>query len=223
MKALLLSLIALSVLTAGCGDDKKAPTRGTVRGRGATTGLADGTTIPGDNPGGTNPNTGTMGNVTGFTLQSVKSFVSATMDPETEMRAPIHFIGLEGDILLVGGANVRTIGSGTAQIANGSRAAFQIVDDIAYNKEDNAIVIGFQQGQNGYSVSGSISNNGMVNMTFSDQWGSVNFVGQYSYNNPTTSTFNGNVYFTNLSGLNPNQRIHLGQFSIPTCSFFRCQ
>jgi hypothetical protein len=66
-------------------------------------------------------------------------------------------------------------------------------------------------------ATGSISNP-QANMTFSDEYGTITVTGTW-----TAQTFTGTVSFVNRKAAeNGDNKGTLGQFSIATCSFFRC-
>lgn len=221
MKALYVSLFAVCLALAGCGE-KKERERGTVRIRGG-----DNIATPGSTPGTGNVVPGAAfqrlyGNVTGYTTNNVKSLVSVTMDPETDMELPIGGIAMSGEMKLsTTSQDIRALGSGSAQIANGSEFAIFILDNRTIAHGEQAITIGFRPGSNGYSVSGSVSG-GNVNITFRDQYGDIIVSGTYNANS-FTGDVSGTISFKNNGGLNPGQTLVLGNFRVPTCGFFHCQ
>ncbi len=216
MRTLLFGLIATTIAISGCGNNKERE-RGSVRVRGGAT-VAPPTTT---NTGGTTGNTTTgYGDITGFTENTVKSLVSVSMDEETDMQLPIKGIAMSGNIKISGTSqNVLALGNSTAQIVSGSVFGIYILDNLTVTQKLDPITISFKEGSpDGYRVSGTISNNAQVNMTFGDKYGDIYITGYYNSND-----FTGTIKFKNSGGLNPGQTLTLGNFKISTCSFFRCQ
>lgn len=219
MRALIIFLLTVSVFATGCG--RKRTDRGQVRiGRGAGQQIAQ--TGQGGTPQPGQPFQRVFGDIFGFAENNVKALVSATIDveDETQFQAPVQGIGFSGDIKLSGSTqNVLALGSTSASIASGSELAIFIIDNLTVTENLEAITIGFKPGSStGYSVSGQISNGGIVQMTFSDQFGDIILNGRYNVND-----FTGEISFRNKGGMAPNQLLRLGDFKVPTCGFFHCQ
>lgn len=215
MRTLAILLLAVSIVSVGCG--KKRENRGSVRVRGDTGSFVGnngpGSTVPG--PGGTQLER--YGDITNYRTDDVKALVSATMNPDEDMRLPIHGIGFEGNISVNGGS-VLNLGAGQSSVNGGaSNMVVWIIDDLTVRENIEPIGIGFRVPENGAQIQGTVGN-GIANLTFSDNYGTIRLNGNYN-----SQYYQGTIEFRNNDGLRPNQNIVLGNFRIQTCAFFRCQ
>jgi hypothetical protein len=150
-------------------------------------------------------------------------FVSATMD--AEMLGDVS--GQVGDSTGVrfwgyaqgaGGVRINPYGSNNMNIDT-ANAELRIViwDSYAgqYDSEGELVPeypVHIRTGTSGHSVSGQISGN-WAKIVFRDQYGWIELNGTFDAN-----YFSGWAWFDNSGG----SAGHLGDFYIPTCSFFRC-
>lgn len=137
--------------------------------------------------------------------ENARILVSASMDPQE--LGTIQSIEVSGNIAVQSGGT----------ISNDSAFQILIRDSYAGQTTSEGTVI--------EPVIIRISNatgtayNGVVNVTFSDSFGTITVTGNWV----TGGNFTGNISFRNSKGgYNGKLTGTLGSFSLATCSFFRC-
>lgn len=121
-----------------------------------------------------------------------------------------------GAKVLMSTGQATTAPAGT-QVAATSRLMVTVYDSLVGQQASNGQVIGPIEIP--LSTASGTAGAGNANVTFKDNFGSIQFEGHY-----TSTTFTGTVTYTNTTvvggGTPPPPGIF--QFSIPTCSFFVC-
>lgn len=160
-----------------------------------------------------------LGDITAYQTKNVKTLLGASLNPDKDLRLPIHGIALSGNIRLASPIqNVFAPQNATAQIASGSMLAIFIIDDLTYRQHKSAITIGFRPGHDGYHVSGRIDHGKHAIMNFHDKYGDIILNGNFD-----RSQFRGTAFFKSKHSLDPGRLIPLGDVRISTCGFFHCK
>jgi hypothetical protein len=142
----------------------------------------------------------------------VKAFLSPTISPsevgDVDPTTGVRF----GGRVMMNGTN--------GAIDPNSQIQFEVIDHLvgtlANNQTYQPIPVTFKGGV----TANSMAYNGNANITFEDEFGSVNIRGTFQYKG---GNFTGTVYFSNASANhNGIKSGTLGTFSVPTCSFFVC-
>lgn len=200
-------VLALSVLTVMACGKKKSDDSATVNAGRDTRAQTSGPSLL---PSGQGSQAGSyQAAVTSTSLdEAAKILASATISPDA--------IGTVQSVLLQGQVSVNP--QTGAILPASSRIWLTIKDSYVGQTADDGQVIEpisiDVAGTSGTAV------NYQANLTFTDQYGTITITGTYN-----TSTFQGTISFSNTagSGYNGKKSGTLGQFSIPTCSFFVCQ
>ncbi len=135
--------------------------------------------------------------------QAVQILVSTTIDPLSV-----------GDIQSVEVSGNVGVQNGTGQVLSDSTLQI-VIRDNAQSSDGTVLepIVIRIRGASGTAVGYQ------ANLVFSDEYGTITVTGTYNQ-----STFTGNVRFSNTAGngFNGSKTGGLGQFTIPTCAFFRC-
>jgi hypothetical protein len=145
------------------------------------------------------------------TRDAVQVLVSPTMDPQA--------VGDIISIMVKGMVGIQSNGVFTPD----SGLELIITDSYVGTTQDGATIDPITIRLRG-NVAGTINFPQSANVSFTDEYGTITISGTFanaSQQNP--GTFTGRVDFQNKTAVNGKSGGTLGQFSIPTCAFFRCQ
>jgi hypothetical protein len=142
----------------------------------------------------------------------VKAFLSPTISP-TEVGDVDPSTGVRfGGRVMMNGTN--------GAIDPNSQVQFEVIDHLVLTNANNQLYQPIPVTFKGGVTANSMAYKGQANITFEDEFGSVNIQGTFQYKG---GNFTGTVYFTNASANhNGIKSGKLGTFSIPTCTFFVC-
>lgn len=211
--SVLVLLVGLLIL-ASCDkkqSGKSSPARA-VRSNGGTQPVTQPTNP--QQPGSNNQNNSNVGSQWVYLqssdsysfLQSIKSLVSASMDPKD-----LGYVSNYGDVALIG--YIDMVQQGSINVGN-SRFRMEIWDDYARSGSASEIAFSFN------TLSTYQINGGQITLVFQDSYGQIIITGQTNYYD-----FYGTVSFKNLKSFDGNQSNAsgtLGTFQVPYCGFFRC-
>lgn len=204
---ILIMLMGLSLMLAACGKKKDSNEATVTAAREARAGANSSGTLPSGQAytPGTEVAVYAQDSYYNQFNQAIKVLVSATMDPSN-----VGNVDNRNGVKLRGSVTINT-STGRIDTAN-SKIELSIQDDLKNSDGElyQPIVITVL-GTSGTAM------NGQVNLTFSDQYGSINLTGTYDAN-----TFRGNVNFQNAKSYNGLSGGTLGSFEVPVCGFFKC-
>ncbi len=144
------------------------------------------------------------------TKDAVQVLVSPTMDPQA--------VGDIVSIMVTGNVGIQANNVFTAD----SALQLVITDSYVGHTEDGATIDPITIRLRG-NAAGTINFPQQATVSFTDEYGTITISGTFanaSAQNP--GTFTGRVDFQNKTVVNNKSGGTLGQFTIPTCAFFRC-
>lgn len=137
-----------------------------------------------------------------------KAFLSSSMEINQNNIGQVTSVNIQGDV---------AVDSNSGNLLQGRGAILLTIQDtlVGQNQGDGQI----QPIEIYIPATAGGASGGVVQLTFSDSYGTVTIRGNYNQ-----STMTGTIEFTNSqgNGYNGVRSGTLGTFSMPVCSFFRC-